>query len=126
MNQKPDFPMLSIVLEGIGERLQKARTQAGLNSRDAGHFMGIAHSTVTRCENVGHEESITLSHIIRAAEVYQVDWYWLATGQVPSPEQWVDRVNKRIDEGVTLDELREDLLVVIKTMVLLYSIRGDE
>ena len=71
----------------LGERLAKARKEAGLTQEEIAELLQVSHSTVAKWEgNVGQPRDM-LSRIHQWSELTRVDFHWLITDDPPRKKQ---------------------------------------
>lgn len=64
-----------------GQRLNAARTAAGLSQTDFGNKIGLTRSSIANVE--AGRQSCTAEQVIQHAEVLGIDPHWLLTGRGP-------------------------------------------
>lgn len=83
-------------VETIADRIRSARIAAGFETQvDLAKAMGLSKSAVNQWE-VGKNENLKLAHLVKLADLCDVDIRWLATGHGPKEglsredREWLD------------------------------------
>lgn len=92
-----DSSAISIVdVKTIAERIRSARVAAGYETQvDLAKAMGVTKSAVNQWES-GKNENLKLDHLVKLADLCDVDIRWLATGDGPreglsrEDREWID------------------------------------
>lgn len=83
-------------LVSIGQRLKKARREAGLNQTQVTEATGIGQASISRHE--GGKQTPETDAIVLYANAYSVDAGWLLTGENPAVESHVEPVDEHPQE----------------------------
>ena len=81
---------LTQMIESIGNRIQRARKEAGITQQQLADACGISRSAVALWET-GDTQAIKSEHIFKAARALNKNAEWLATGAGPEQPNGVLR-----------------------------------
>lgn len=96
----------------LKQRLQEARTAAGLTKVQAANALSLSSQQMWNMEN--RDEDISATKLFLIADLYQVSARWLATGETTPEPLGFDQRAARIARAISvLPQERQEALAVI-------------
>ncbi len=98
------------------ERLKMCRKEKGYSLAYVAELIGVKHPTISRWES-GFTSSIKFPHLLKLAEIFQVNPDWLWGYDVPKTIETLEHKNKRDEISTKLREVSDEELERVSQMI---------